>query len=174
MEKDTEREAIVLLDLFAFEKREHVTDEIMLNAVSYPRYFAALRRETYIVAHDATTDPRTSEFTESYLRPLGITAMLDVPVFIKGRLAGVLCLEHVGGPRVWDDNELAFAAAVGNMIAVTFEAAERRRAEAEADRERERAEQLLLNILPSTIAQRLQRGEGLIAHRRNPSDRRLL
>jgi class 3 adenylate cyclase len=89
--------------------------------------------------------------------------MLDVPVFIKGRLAGVLCLEHVGEPRVWDDNELAFAAAVGNMIAVTFEAAERRRAEAEADRERERAEQLLLNILPSTIAQRLQGGEGLIA-----------
>jgi GAF domain-containing protein len=84
-----------------------VTDEIVLNAVSFPCYFAALRRETYIVAHDAATDPRTSEFTESYLRPLGITAMLDVPVFIKGRLAGVLCLEHVGEPRVWDDNELA-------------------------------------------------------------------
>ena len=163
VEKDTEREAIVLLDLFEFAKKEHVTDEIVLNALSFPCYFAALRRETYIVAHDAATDPRTSEFTESYLRPLGITAMLDVPVFIKGRLAGVLCLEHVGEPRVWDDNELAFAAAVGNMIAVTFEAAERRRAEAEADRERERAEQLLLNILPSTIAQRLQGGEGLIA-----------
>ncbi|HEY5704216.1 MAG TPA: adenylate/guanylate cyclase domain-containing protein [Terrimicrobiaceae bacterium] len=167
MEKDTEREAIVLLDLFEFARNEHVTDEFMLNAVSYPRYFAALRRETYIVAHDATTDARTSEFTESYLRPLGITAMLDVPIFIKGRLAGVLCLEHVGGPRVWDDNELAFAAAVGNMIAVTFEAAERRRAEAEAARERERAEQLLLNILPSTIAQRLRRGEGLIADHYN-------
>ena len=163
VEKDTEREAIVLLDLFTFEKKEHVTDEFMLNAASYPRYFAALRSETYIVAHDAAIDPRTSEFTESYLRPLGITAMLDVPIFIKGRLAGVLCLEHVGGPRLWDDTELAFAAAVGNMIAVTFEAAERRRAEAEAARERERAEQLLLNILPSTIAQRLRRGEGLIA-----------
>jgi class 3 adenylate cyclase len=49
------------------------------------------------------------------------------------------------------------------MIAVTFEAAERRRAEEEADRERERAEHLLLNILPVTVAQRLRRGEGLIA-----------
>ena len=152
----------MLLDLFALERREHVTDEIMLNAMSYPRYFAALRRETYIVAHDATIDPRTSEFTESYLRPLGITAMLDVPVFIKGRLAGVLCLEHVGGPRLWDDNELAFAAAVGNMIAVTFEAAENA------------PSNCFSTILPSTIAQRLQRGEGLIAHRRNPSDRRRL
>ena len=89
--------------------------------------------------------------------------MLDVPTFIKGQLAGVLCLEHVGESRGWKDDELAFAASVGNMIAVTFEAAERRRAEDEADRERERAEQLLLNILPVTVAQRLRRGEGLIA-----------
>ena len=163
VEKDTEHEAIVLLDLFELAKKEHVTNELMLKAASFPRYFAALRRETYIVAHDAATDPRTSEFTTSYLQPLGITAMLDVPVFIKGRLAGVLCLEHTGEPRVWQDDELAFAAAVGNMIAITFEAAERRRAEAEAERERERAEELLLNILPKTIAQRLRHGEGLIA-----------
>jgi len=163
LEKDTEREAIVLLDLFELEKGAHVTDEFVLNAANFPHYFAALRSETHIVAHDAIADPRTSEFTESYLRPLGITAMLDVPIFIKGQLAGVLCLEHVGGPRIWKEDELAFAAAVGNMIAITFEAAERRRAEDEADRERERAEQLLLNILPSTIAQRLRHGEGLIA-----------
>jgi hypothetical protein len=57
------------LDLFEFAKKEHVTDEIVLDALSFPCYFAALRRETYIVAHDAATDPRTSEFTESYLRP---------------------------------------------------------------------------------------------------------
>jgi PAS domain S-box-containing protein len=163
VEKDTEHEAIQLLDLFDLQKKEHVTEELVLKGANFPRYFTALRRETYIVAHDARTDPRTSEFTESYLLPLGITAMLDTPIFVKGRLAGVLCLEHVGGPRTWKDDELAFAAAVGNMIAVTFEAAERRRAEAEAERERERAEQLLLNILPGTIAQRLRRGEGLIA-----------
>jgi PAS domain S-box-containing protein len=163
IEKDTQEEAIVLLDLFELAKNEHVTDEIVLRAKEFPHYFDALRRETYIVAHNATTDPRTSEFAESYLRPLGITAMLDTPIFIKGQLAGVLCLEHVGAPRTWNDDELAFAAAVGNMIAVTFESAERRLAEAEAERERDRAEQLLLNILPKTIAQRLRRGEGLIA-----------
>ena len=124
--KDTEREAIVLLDLFELLKKEHITDKLVLKVSNFPRYFAALRREPYIVAHNAETDPRTSEFAESYLRPLAITAMLDVPIFIKGHLAGVLCLEHTSGPRIWKDDELAFAAAVGNMIAVTFEAAERR------------------------------------------------
>lgn len=163
VEKDTENEAIVLLDLFDLDKNVHLTDELILKGANFPSYFAALRSETHIVAHDALIDPRTSEFTETYLNPMGITAMLDVPTFIKGQLAGVLCLEHVGGSRAWKEDELAFAAAVGNMIAVTFEAAERRRAEDEADRERERAEQLLLNILPMTIAQRLRRGEALIA-----------
>ncbi len=162
-EKDSENEAIVLLDLYELDKNAHITDELILMGANYPRYFAALRSETHIVAHDAAADHRTSEFTESYLNPLGITAMLDVPTFVKGQLAGVLCLEHVGGARVWKDDELAFAAAVGNMISVTFEAAERRRAEDEADRERDRAEQLLLNIMPVSVAQRLRRGEGLIA-----------
>ncbi|HEY5743778.1 MAG TPA: adenylate/guanylate cyclase domain-containing protein [Terrimicrobiaceae bacterium] len=163
VDKNSEREAIALLDLYELEKRTHLTDEVILKETSFPRYFAALRSETHIVAHEAPTDLRTSEFTETYLNPLGITAMLDVPIFVTGELAGVLCLEHVGGPRTWKDDELAFGAAVGNMISVTFEAAERRRAEDEADRERERAEQLLLNILPISVAQRLRRGEGLIA-----------
>jgi len=48
-------------------------------------------------------------------------------------------------------------------VAVCFETAERLRAQQEAARERERAEQLLLNILPGSIARRLQEGEGLIA-----------
>jgi PAS domain S-box-containing protein len=42
---------------------------------------------------------------------------------------------------------------------------ERKRAEEEAARERERAEKLLLNILPGSIAQRLRTGEALIADR---------
>ncbi len=163
VDKDSEAEAIVLLELYDLDKNVHVTDELILRGADFPHYFAALRSETHIVAHDAAIDPRTNEFKETYLDPLEITAMLDVPIFIKGQLTGVLCLEHVGGSRTWKDDELAFAAAVGNMISVTFEAAERRRAEDEADRERQRAEQLLLNILPMTIAQRLRRGEGLIA-----------
>ena len=138
----TPDEAISLIDLFDYAKKSHVTDPIILKAAVFPRYFAALREETHIVAHDAAADPRTSEFTGTYLRPLGITAMIDVPIWALGELAGVLCLEHVGGPRTWEEDEVAFAAAVGNLIAVTFETAERRRAEQECAKERARADQL--------------------------------
>lgn len=138
----TADEAISLIDLFDYAKKAHLTDPVVLQAAGLPRYFAALREETHIVAHDAAADPRTSEFAQGYLRPLGITAMIDVPIWARGELAGVLCLEHVGGPRTWEEDEVAFSAAVGNLIAVTFETTERLRAEQECAKERARADRL--------------------------------
>ena len=71
VEKDTANEAIVLLDLYDLNKNTHLTDELILKGADFPRYFAALRSETHIVAHDAVADPRTNEFTETYLKPRG-------------------------------------------------------------------------------------------------------
>src|SRR5262249_35835799 len=68
----------------------------VLYGADYPRYFQSLLEEQLIVAHDAHSDARTSEFIDSYLQPLGIRAMLDIPVWVAGRLAGVLCHEWVG------------------------------------------------------------------------------
>lgn len=94
-----------------------------------PRYHRALREELHIAAHDALTDERTREFLESYLIPLGITSMLDVPVWVRGRLGGVLCHEHVGPRRVWTTEEQVFARSIGHVVSMALETAERRKAE---------------------------------------------
>ena len=47
-----------------------------------------------IAAHDANRDRRTREFSEPYLKPLGITSMLDAPIRTGGKMIGLLCLEH--------------------------------------------------------------------------------
>src|SRR5215207_3402399 len=59
---------------------------IVLESANYPRYFAALAEERMLVANDACRDPKTSEFTEGYLKPLGITSMLDVPIWHHGEM----------------------------------------------------------------------------------------
>lgn len=100
---------------------------LRLPAADYPRYFAALREEKIIDAGDAAADPRTSEFADSYLAPLGIGAMMDVPVWSGGRLAGVLCHEHVGPPRPWTEQEKGLALAMAQALATTLEVRERRR-----------------------------------------------
>lgn len=102
---------------------------VVLRESDYPRYFRALREEQVIVADDAHNDPRTSEFREGYLVPLRIGAMLDVPVWLGGQLAGVLCHEWVGGPHTWTSAEREFATSMGQVIATTLEIRERTRAE---------------------------------------------
>jgi PAS domain S-box-containing protein len=105
-----------------------------IRAADAPAYFAALRESPTLAAEDAMEDPRTREFADGYLRPLGIGAMLDVPVWRGGTVAGVLCHEHVGGPRAWNHEEQDLAAGAAAMAAIAVEVAERRASEAEARR----------------------------------------
>src|SRR4051812_22829033 len=51
-----------------------------LSRTQFPAYFDAIERERVIAAHDARTDRRTSGFSEPYLDPAQIGAMLDVPL----------------------------------------------------------------------------------------------
>jgi PAS domain S-box-containing protein len=81
-----------------------------------------------IAAEDAHTDPRTCEFLNGYLIPFGIGAMLDVPLRHHNTTVGVLCAEHVGGPRQWAVDEQNFAMAVANLIVVAIAEEERREA----------------------------------------------
>jgi signal transduction histidine kinase len=105
-----------------------------LLARDYPRYFEAIQRAQIIPAYDVSTDPRTSELVQGYLLPAGISSMMDIPIWVGGRLVGVLCHEHVGARRDWTVGEQQFAFSIGQMVAVALEAQERRKAELARDR----------------------------------------
>ncbi len=96
-----------------------------LLADAYPAYFEALMGGLAVDAHEAQTDPRTCEFSESYLKPLGITSMLDAPIRVAGRVVGVLCLEHVDAPRRWSADETSFAIAIADQVTHLIERRER-------------------------------------------------
>jgi two-component system cell cycle sensor histidine kinase/response regulator CckA len=109
------------------EDRCRVGETIDLDAI--PAYRDALATRKVIVANDALNAPETHELTDSYLRPLGITSMLDAPLFRDGEIVGVVCLEHVGPPRVWSDAERTFASSVADMLGMLLEQNARRVAE---------------------------------------------
>ncbi|MBK9797701.1 MAG: GAF domain-containing protein [Holophagaceae bacterium] len=109
-----------------FDGRESLHGEgARLDASDYPDYFAEVHRGRVIAADDALSDPRTREFREGYLSPLNISSMLDVPIKNGGRLAGVVCLEHTGPRRIWQPEELQFAAFVSSLVSLTIEVSER-------------------------------------------------
>jgi diguanylate cyclase (GGDEF)-like protein/PAS domain S-box-containing protein len=121
-----DRQAIRCDDLFERSVGRH-TGAFVLNAKEYPAYFRALEGERTIAAHDAERDVRTSEFAQSYLHPLGITAMLDAPFRHLGQIAGVVCHEHVGTRRTWTIEDEHFASAVADLVSLAIDGAERRK-----------------------------------------------
>ena len=126
---NAERTAIRCVDLYEMEHHRH-SSGMELTREAFPGYFRALEEMDVIAADNAYTDERTREFSDDYLRPLGISAMLDAPVMVHGHIDGVICGEHIGSPRQWSGDEKTFAAAVANLVSLALEGEERRRAEA--------------------------------------------
>lgn len=112
-------------NLYDASARQHTAGQ-QLTARDYPVYFRTLSEGGIVAVDDACADPRTQEFVESYFRPLGIGAMLDVPLYIGGKVVGVLCHEHVGTARKWTADEKTFAVAMANLVSLNLESEERR------------------------------------------------
>ena len=135
---------LTCVDLYEVAEHRH-SSGIVLRAKDYPAYFAAMLEEETIAADDAHTDPRTSEFSTTYLGPVGIGALLDAPIRTGLRLVGVLCHEHIGPKRAWGLGERKDAAFLASLASLTLELKNRAMREA-----------LLAATLEST-------GEGILA-----------
>jgi PAS domain S-box-containing protein len=141
---DEERSKIQCIDLYEIGSNRH-SGGIELAAKDYPYYFHSLQGELAIAAEDARNDPRTREFSESYLIPLGITSMLDAPVQSNGQMIGVICHEHIGPSRQWLLEEETFAGFMADFVSLAIEAAEKN----EARKALQESEQYLKTIFDS-------------------------
>ena len=121
------RTAIECVDLFRRTADQH-SSGATLSRDDAPAYFEAIEHERLIAAHDAQRDARTREFSDGYLVPENIGAMLDVPLGQGDAINGVLCVEHVGGARAWTVDEQNFAVSTANLITVAIADEERREA----------------------------------------------
>ncbi len=115
---------ITCSDLYEREEKQH-SEGLVLTATNFPRYFEALQEKRAIAASDAKSDPRTAEFSSTYLTPLGITSMLNAPIRRSDRIIGVICCEHVGEPRDWELDEQFFAGSIADNISIVIDEKER-------------------------------------------------
>ncbi|MEI7983662.1 MAG: ATP-binding protein, partial [Bacteroidota bacterium] len=120
--------ALRCITLFENSTKKHSSGAILKSA-DYPHYFEAINNESRISAADAQNDERTSEFTEGYLVPLGISSMLDAGIYAEGELKGVVCLEHTAEKRTWYSDEESFASTIASMAGQMLANTERKHAE---------------------------------------------
>ena len=124
---DESRRNLTCIVLYELSKNAHCVGPV-LDMHESPRYLEALEERRSIVANDVYADPRTNQLS-SYLKPLRITSMLDVPIFRRGHVAGILCHEHVGEARTWSTRDQDFAVSMADLLATMFEQADRISAE---------------------------------------------
>ena len=97
-----------------------------LHEEDYANYFKALKKSLkeqagVLDVSDACTDSRTADLRQ-YLKLHRVTAMLDVPIKVRGNLWGIICHEHVGdSARKWSLEEKTFAISVANVVALALE-----------------------------------------------------
>jgi len=101
----------------------------LVDPGEHPAYFSAIVANEIIAAEDAESHPATRSLGPGYLRPLGITATLDAPVWLDGRVVGLACCEVTQGARAWQPEEVDFASGIATMIALAIEASQRLDAE---------------------------------------------
>jgi PAS domain S-box-containing protein len=147
---------LVNVDLYCSSRGEHTSGEV-LSEGHYGREFEALKAANYVDADDALTDPRVAGYLEGYIKPNGITSMLDVVIRSRGRNLGLLCIEHVGRAHHWEEDEVAFACQLADQVALAIAHRERRRTEMELKTARDQYQSLVEQSPGITYRCRLDR-----------------
>ena len=96
---------------------------IELFRKDFTPYFDHLLIDPIITANDAEEHPATKCFTETYLKPLGIKSMLDVPIIHRGEVIGVICIESFIG-REWNKSEVDFAQMLSSLYTFAYSVGE--------------------------------------------------
>lgn len=121
---DNSHSSITAENIYSLTKNQYIPG-LTLQREEYPNYFQAIESSLTVDVADAVADPRTSEFSNSYLIPNGITSLLDIPIRIGGDLIGILCHEHVGEKRNWSIDDIRFASSIADLIALAIENSEK-------------------------------------------------
>lgn len=108
-------ESIYYLQSDRYEKN------FFLQMSDYPVYFSHLSSGMQIVASNAYNNNITFELCSDYLPKNKIMSLLDTPIFINGKIIGILCFEKTDSPIEWDNEDINFSRSIADLIAIAIE-----------------------------------------------------
>jgi PAS domain S-box-containing protein len=97
-------------------------------ADNFDDYYNALKSNKKLQSNDAQGDISTG-IVDSYLKPLGIKYIMDIPVWLRGDVYGIICLEESTEIKELSVAEEDFLASISTMLTLSLEASFRKKAE---------------------------------------------
>ncbi|MBC7606064.1 MAG: PAS domain S-box protein [Burkholderiales bacterium] len=116
-------ENLYYLALNRFEKN------FFIDRKKCPDYFTTLEMGSPIVASNVYENPTTKELCYDYFPTHNIKSRLETPIFLNGKLTGVLCFEMVDDATEWDNEDINFSRSIADIIAIAIESQMRIEAE---------------------------------------------
>ncbi len=144
-------ELIRCVDLYDRRRQTH-TEGAELRAAEFPSYNQAQRQGKGVTADDVFADARTRDIPRAYFEEHDIRSLMDTPIWLEGKVGGVLSFEQTETPRAWTAEEERLAASMATLLSLCFEV-DRRRLAQEALSEQERRLSDVAANLPGIIFQ---------------------
>jgi PAS domain S-box-containing protein len=115
-------------NLYDLHTNTHSKESTLLRS-DFPIYFEAIEKEQIIIASDVSKQYEISEFVTNYFKKHSIFSLVDYPVFINGKLYGIICFEATKEIRYWDNEDVNFTRSVSEIISLGIETQKRKIAE---------------------------------------------
>ena len=106
-------------------------------------FLSSLHESRVLVIDDARDDPRVEALSSVYLQPTNISALLASKVLVRGRMVGLVLVEHTGAPRAWQPWEELVAGTASDFVALVLMAREQARLEVQLKQQRARVDEIL-------------------------------
>ena len=123
-------EKITLENIYVQHEDKHYAD-LTLNKNDFKNYFQAIAKDPLVIASDVYQNNDLIDFAHEYFPKYNIKSLLDIPIYISGKLKAILCLEATNEIKYWSTEDINFAKTIGDIIALTIETTKRRRAESQ-------------------------------------------
>lgn len=111
-----------------------------------PSYFKHLQCDKTIKIKNVYESEICIELKDTYCVDKHIFSIMDIPVRIEGKLAGVICFEDCKSERIWTDDEENFALAVSQIVSLSIENYKRRHYEEKLKKALEEKDTLLVEM----------------------------
>lgn len=147
-----QRTKLQCISLYERSNQRHSAD-VERNLEDYPIYFKSLTSARTIAVTDTRTDPRVQELWDELLEQKNIVSLINTSIWVGGEVVGTVLYEQIDIPRIWELSEQSFVSSIAEIVTLTLEVCDRKRAESALREAKEAAE--VANRAKSTFLQNI-------------------